>query len=104
MKESILAAALTIGALVIGPTAQAGDIDLGVVIGIPGIVLGGPIYYPPPPPSVVLVPQPVYGYGPGAPYYYDKHAEKRWKKHQEKRWEEYRRAYYGGYDQGDDDD
>lgn len=96
----ISAAALAIGALVAGPTVQAADVDVGISIGVPGLLFGAPAYYlPPPPPPVVVVPQPVYV--PGAPYYYYdkhayKHAEKRWKKHQKKMRKEYRRAYYGG--------
>lgn len=106
MKKIISAAALAIGTLMIWPTAQAGDVDVGISIGIPGFGFGGPAYYPPPP-RVVVVPEPVYV--PEVPYYYYdrhayKHAEKRWKKHQKRMWKEYRRSYYGDHDYDDDDD
>jgi hypothetical protein len=103
MKKSIPIAVLTLGlgALAAGPAAQAADWDVGIAIGIPGIVAGPPVYYAPPPPPVVVVPEPAYV--PGPPYYYYdkhyyKHAEKRWKKQQKKMWKEYRRGY------GRDDD
>ncbi|WP_323011829.1 hypothetical protein [Castellaniella sp.] len=63
MKKMILAAAVTLGLLTAWPAAQAGDIDLSIGIGIPGLMFGGPpVYYaPPPPPRVVVVPQPMEG-------------------------------------------
>ncbi|MBV2180106.1 MAG: hypothetical protein KUL86_02600 [Castellaniella sp.] len=93
MKKSIIAAVLLAGALAAGPAAQAGDVDVGISIGIPGVVWGGPAYYPPPPryyrrPPVVVVPEPVYVPGPG--YYrqgwvdrghYDRYQRRYWKKH-----------------------
>ncbi len=48
MKKGIVAAALFAGALMAGPAAHAGDVDVGISIGIPGFVWGGPAYYPPP--------------------------------------------------------
>ncbi len=99
MKRIISVAALTLGMLMAGPAAQAGDLDLSIGIGIPGVVFGGPpVYYypPPPPPRVVVVPEPVY-VPPSPYYYYDehayKHARKHWKKQQERAWRGYRRAY-----------
>ena len=78
MKKAMLAAALVIGAMAAGPVAQAGGVSLGVSIGIPGVVVGGPVYYAPPPPpppayyygppAVVVAPRPVYV--PGPRYYY----------------------------------
>ncbi len=63
MRKSIIAAVLLTGALVGGPVAQAGDIDVGISIGIPGMIWGGPAYYPPPPPP--LLPSAPRGRGPG---------------------------------------
>ncbi|WP_322995537.1 hypothetical protein [Castellaniella sp.] len=52
MKKMILAAAVTLGLLTAWPAAQAGDIDLSIGIGIPGLMFGGPpVYYAPPTPS-----------------------------------------------------
>ncbi|MFT0532853.1 virulence factor [Castellaniella hirudinis] len=76
MKKSIVAAAVFAGALMAGPAAHAGDVDIGISIGIPGVTRGGPTYYyaPPPPPRrrhhhdrprVVVVPGPAYVAGPG---------------------------------------
>lgn len=106
MKKQILMATLALSALATGPAVHAADIGVSIGIGIPGFLVGPPVYYAPPPPPVVVVPRPVYV--PGAPYYYYgnydkhayKHAEKRWRKQQERYQREYRRAYYGG----DDDD
>ncbi|MFC4298376.1 MAG: hypothetical protein WBF84_03130 [Castellaniella sp.] len=97
MKKSIVAAGLLAGVLMAGPAAHAGDVDVGISIGIPGVVWGGPAYYPPPPPPyyrprVVVVPEPVYGPGPG--YYrqgwkdrerYERHQRKQWKKYMKHR-------------------
>ncbi|WP_298015426.1 hypothetical protein [uncultured Castellaniella sp.] len=92
MKKGIIMAALLAGALAAGPAAQAGDIDVGISIGVPGVILGGPAYYPPPPPRyyrprVVVVPEPVYVPGPGyyrpgwvGRGYYDRHDRKHWKR------------------------
>jgi len=73
MKKSIFAAILCAGALMAaGPAAHAGDVDVGISIGVPGVIWGGPAYYPPPPPRyyhprprVVVVPERVYVPGPG---------------------------------------
>lgn len=93
MKKGIIMAAVLAGALAAGPAAQAGDIDVGISIGIPGVIWGGPAYYPPPPPRyyhrprVVVVPEPVYVPGPGYRAgwedrgHYDRHNRKYWKKH-----------------------
>ena len=89
MQKGIVAAALLAGALMAGPAAHAGDVDVGISIGIPGFIWGGPAYYPPPPPPryyhhrprVVVVPQPVYVPGPGYRQgwvdrgHYDRHAQ-----------------------------
>ena len=72
MKKSIVAAILFAGTLMAGPAAHAGDVDVGISIGIPGVIWGGPGYYPPPPPHyyyhrsprVVVVPKRVYVPGP----------------------------------------
>lgn len=80
MKKIFLSAALALGALALVPVAQAGGVSLGISIGVPGVVWGGPVYYappPPPPPSyyyyppapVVVAPRPVYGYGYGPGFY-----------------------------------
>ena len=105
MKKSIVAAALFAGVLMAGPAAHAGDVDVGgtaigisagdvdvgISIGIPGVIWGGPAYYPPPPPRyyhrprVVVVPEPVYVPGPGYRQgwadrgHYDRHQRKYWK-------------------------
>ncbi|TAN30318.1 MAG: hypothetical protein EPN31_04385 [Castellaniella sp.] len=74
MKKAMFAAALVIGAMAAGPVAQAGDVSVGIGIGLPGVVWGGPAYYPPPPvyyyggPPVYVAPRPVYVPAPG--YYY----------------------------------
>jgi hypothetical protein len=93
MKKGIITAVLLAGALAAGPAAQAGDIDVGISIGVPGVILGGPAYYPPPPPRyyhrprVVVVPEPVYVPGPAYRHgwvdrgYYERHDRKYWKKH-----------------------
>lgn len=94
MKKGIIAIALLAGALAAGPAAQAGNVDVGISIGIPGIIVGSPgYYYPPPPPPhyhrppVVVVPQPVYVPGPGYRQgwndrgHYDRHERKHWKKY-----------------------
>lgn len=90
MKKSIAAAALFAGALVAGQAAHAGDVDVGISIGIPGFIWGGPAYYPPPPrhyhrPRVIVVPEPVYVPGPGYRAgwedrgHYDRHPRRYWK-------------------------
>jgi hypothetical protein len=95
MKKAMFAAALVIGALAAGPVAQAGGVSLGVSIGVPGVVWGGPAYYPPPPPpppyyygppAVVVAPAPVYVPAPGYYYrggwhgrgHYDRHVAQHW--------------------------
>lgn len=97
MKKAMLAAALVISAMVAGPVAQAGGVHLGISIGVPGVILGGPAYYYPPPPpppvyyygppAVVMAPRPVYGPAPGYYYgwrgwrghgHYDRHVGERW--------------------------
>jgi hypothetical protein len=93
MKKSIVAVALIAGALMAGPAAHAGDVDVGISIGIPGFIWGGPAYYPPPPPHyhhhhhprVVVVPERVYVPGPGYRQgwvnrgHFDRHHDKHWK-------------------------
>ncbi|MFV0284135.1 MAG: hypothetical protein ACK5JE_10125 [Castellaniella sp.] len=69
MKKSFFAAALFAGALMAGPTAQAGDVDVGISIGIPGFFWGGPAYYPPPPPPPRRVYRPRVVVVPGPGYY-----------------------------------
>ncbi|HEX7386644.1 MAG TPA: hypothetical protein VF285_05105 [Castellaniella sp.] len=96
MKKAMLAAALVIGAMAAGPVAQAGGVHVGIAIGIPGIVVGGPAYYPPPPPppvyyygppAVVVAPRPIYGpgyyygYGWRGRGHYDRHVAERWGRH-----------------------
>jgi hypothetical protein len=90
MKKSIVAACLFAGALMAGPAAHAGDVDVGISIGIPGVIWGGPAYYPPPPPRyyyprphVVVVPEPVYVRGPGYRYGWVEHdhGDRHWKGH-----------------------
>ena len=93
MKKGIVAAVLCVGALMAGPVAHAGDVDVGISIGIPGVVWGGPAYYPPPPPRyvhrprVIVVPEPVYVHGPGYRHgwvergHFDRHGGKHWKSH-----------------------
>ncbi|HET8596731.1 MAG TPA: hypothetical protein VFM22_03145 [Castellaniella sp.] len=108
MKKSIIAAALLAGALAAGPAAHAGDIDVGISIGIPGVIWGGPAYYPPPPPRyyhhrprVIVVPEPVYVPGPGYRRgwvdrgHYDRHERKYWK-HYDKRGHGH--GHRGGWD------
>lgn len=90
MKKGIVAATLLAGALMAGPAAQAGDVDVGISIGIPGVIWDGPAYYPPPRyyhrPRLVVVPEPVYAPGPGYIQgwvdrgHYDRHQKKHWKK------------------------
>jgi hypothetical protein len=77
MKRWLLAGLALLGALASG--AAMAHVSVGVAIGVPGVVVGGPAYYPPPayyaPPPVVVAPAPVY-YGPPpmvvrpAPVYY----------------------------------
>ncbi|MDF3883452.1 hypothetical protein [Cupriavidus basilensis] len=84
MKRWLLAGLALLGALASG--AAMAHVSVGVAIGVPGVVVGGPAYYPPPayvagppvvmapapvyygPPPVVVRPAPVY-YGPGPAYY-----------------------------------
>lgn len=97
MKYSLIAAAILSGTLAAAPAAQAGGVDVGISIGIPGIVLGGPaIYSPPPPrhyrPPVVVVPEPVYVPAPG---YYTRgwsdrgHHARGDRRHWKKSWQAY---------------
>src|SRR5690606_34492251 len=92
MKNGIVAAALFAGALMAGPAAHAGDVDVGISIGIRGCIWGGPAYYPPPPrhhhcPRSVVVPLPVYVHGFGYRQgwmdrdHSDRHPPKHWKGH-----------------------
>ncbi|MHA7681087.1 hypothetical protein [Cupriavidus sp. PET2-C1] len=79
MKRWWLAGLALLGALASG--AAMAHVSVGVAIGVPGVVVGGPAYYPPPvvmapapvyygPPPVIVQPAPVYyGYGPGPGYY-----------------------------------
>lgn len=84
MKKAMFAAALVIGAMAAGPVAQAGGVSLGIAIGVPGVVWGGPAYYPPPPPPayyygtppIVVAPRPVYVPAPG--YYYGWGGHRHW--------------------------
>ncbi len=69
MKRLLLAGIAAVALL--GSSAAMARVDVGVSIGIPGIVIGGPAYYPPvyvAPPPVVVVPGPIYApvpvYGP----------------------------------------
>ena len=81
MKKSLIAAVLFAGTLMAGPAAHAGDVDVGISIGIPGVIWGGPAYYPPPPPPryyyprsrVVVVPGPVYRQGWHGRGHYGRH-------------------------------
>lgn len=56
-------------------------VDVGISIGIPGIIYSQPDYYYPPvyvaPPPVVVVPGPVYGYGP---YYRTRYYREGWRR------------------------
>lgn len=96
MKKTLLALTFALGSLAAAPmAAQAGGVSVGISIGVPGIVWGGPVYYAPPPPPayyyepapVVVVPQRVYVPGPG--YYYgwrgrghhDRYVAQRWDRH-----------------------
>ncbi|CAM5197537.1 hypothetical protein CDEF62S_03089 [Castellaniella defragrans] len=95
MKKAMLAAALVLGAMAAGPVAQAGGVNLGISIGVPGVIIGGPpVYYAPPPPpayyygppAVVVAPGPVYVPGPRyygwrGPRYYGRHVDARWGRH-----------------------
>lgn len=99
MKKLLLSATLALGALAFGPMAQADGVSLGISIGVPGIVWGGPAYYAPPPPPpryyyyqpepVVVVPQPIYGPAPGIYLgwhdgrHHGRHASRRW----DRRWD-----------------
>lgn len=97
MKKAMLAAALVIGAMAAGPVAQAGGVSLGIAIGVPGVVWGGPAYYPPPPPPpayyygppapVVVVPRPAYVPVPG---YYGWRGHGHWDRHVSQRWSGHR--------------
>ncbi len=81
MKRLLLAGAATLALL--GSSAAMARVDVGISIGIPGLVYGVPEYYPPvryvEPPRVVVVPErvytPVYGYAPR--YYRDGYYERR---------------------------
>lgn len=117
MNKSIMAVALLTGFLAMAPAAHAGDIDVGISIGIPGIILGGPAYYPPPPryyyrpyyqrPRVVVVPERVVV--PAPRYYYDQpgwrgrgHSNHHDRKHWNNSWKSYGGHY--GHGRGWDDD
>lgn len=102
MKKIILAAALAISAVAAGPVAQAGGVNVGISIGVPGVVLGAPAYYAPPPPRyyrprpVVVVPQPVY-VGPRHGWRGRGHYERRVSDRGGKRWDsrrDYRRGHH----------
>ncbi|MGO4327932.1 hypothetical protein AB4Z48_26440 [Cupriavidus sp. 2TAF22] len=103
MKRWLLAGLALLGVMASG--AAMAHVSVGVAVGVPGVVVGGPAYYPPPayiaappvmvapapvyygPPPVVVRPAPVY-YGPGyyGPRYYGRGY--------------YGRGYYGRGDYG----
>ncbi|MGB3741497.1 MAG: hypothetical protein WA968_05500 [Castellaniella sp.] len=91
MKKALIATILCMGGLLATAPAAQADVDIGVSIGIPGVIWGSPdYYYPPRPyyhrPRVVVVPEPVYV--PGPVYrmgwadrgHYDRHERRHWKK------------------------
>ncbi|WP_417276211.1 virulence factor [Castellaniella sp.] len=104
MKKALIATILCMGGLLAtAPAAQAGDVDIGVSIGIPGVIWGSPSYYPPRHhhrPRVVVVPEPVYVPGPGYRMgwadrgHYDRHERKHWKK----KWKHNRGHHGRGWD------
>ena len=81
MKRLLLAGAATLALL--GSSAAMARVDVGISIGIPGLIYGAPEYYPPvryvERPRVIVVPEriytPVYGYAPR--YYGDGYYEHR---------------------------
>jgi len=74
MKRWLIALGV-LGALAAGPAAAR--VDVGISIGIPGVILGGPAYYPPPvvyhPPPVYVAPPRVVVSPPAAVYYQGSH-------------------------------
>ena len=70
--KSWLSAAVIGSALVFGASAASARVDVGIGIGIPPLVVGGPVYAAPPPvvyaPPPVAYAAPAYGYGYPAPY------------------------------------
>ncbi len=60
MKKRWLIVLGALGVMAAGPAAAR--VDVGISIGIPGVIVGAPAYYPP---AVAYVPPPVY-VAPGA--------------------------------------
>lgn len=67
MKKIILIALL--GLMVLTSCVIAGQVNVGVYVGLPTqVIYEQPVYYPPPPP-VIYYPQPVYYQQPSVVYY-----------------------------------
>lgn len=101
MKRLLIAGAAALALL--GSSAAMARVDVGISIGVPGLIYGGPGYYAPPvyvaPPPVIVVPQrryyqPAYVYETPR-YYRDGYREyrgnrgdrgdKHWRKHRRDR-------------------
>jgi len=105
--KRILVAGILAGVAALTSSAAFARVDVGIGIGIPGVVVAAPppVYYEPapvymaPPPPVVVAPRPVVvapGYG-----YYDGWRGREWREHE---WREHerRREWHRWHEDRDD--